>query len=114
MRVPRTLALCLLLAGCTHVSTRRVGVADNGAPIYRITCTRDMDACYDRASELCPGGFVPMQSGGGNSYAVGQNAWTGDPMLVRRYDGELILRCQNVRRRRKHVDLSSDEAAFQR
>lgn len=108
-------AACLLLIACTHVTTRRVGSADNGAPIYRITCTRDMDACYDRASELCLGGFVPMQSGGGNSYGVGQNAVTGDPMLMRRYDGELILRCQSPRQGRKHVDhLSSDEAAFQR
>lgn len=60
----KTIALCLLLAGCT---TTEVVNRPNGQHEIIIACgaASGWNICYSKANEVCPTGYETLQQSGG-------------------------------------------------
>lgn len=53
-RVLTAMTVLALLAGCVDVATT---VATDGQKTYTIDCDMESQRCFDRAADLCPGGY---------------------------------------------------------
>ena len=78
----RALLLLLALAGCTTVD--RVPGPD-GETHYSITCKRSITNCYEKAAELCRGGYTTADKTDESGYV--QNVGT-----ARRYT--MLIKCK--------------------
>lgn len=67
-------AACLSLMGCAATVTPIKG--SNGTPANLVKCRGDMpELCYNKAAELCPGGYITHSRGesGGGVVPIGRS-----------------------------------------
>ncbi len=67
----RTLIICLLVTVLTACATSTQMVGPSGTPAFAIKCGAGViDACYQKAGEVCPSGYTVLNSQG--SHYLGQ------------------------------------------
>jgi hypothetical protein len=79
MKAALPLTACVLMTACASTSDSFKG--PNGHPAYVVRCgSAVLDACYQKAGELCPNGYNPIDRDGGavimpigKSYVRGPN-----------------------------------------
>lgn len=83
-------AFPLLLAGCMAIDPHQF-VGPNGNTAYSMRCSgmgRTLEACYDKAGELCPNGYTIVDSSSGT---VGVPMNGGTMMALKR---NLAIECK--------------------
>jgi hypothetical protein len=72
MRPLGALLICGLLAGCAGIEPQVITGPD-GNPAYAMQCSgggRTVEACYQKAGELCPWGYVTEAGPAGGTLVV--------------------------------------------
>ncbi len=96
----RRLLICMLPVALTACATATQIVGPNGTPAYSIRCgAAAADSCYQKAGEVCPGGYNILNSQGsrylgqvGNAYvAGGYGSATSMPMIT---PNMLLVECK--------------------
>lgn len=84
----RPIVFAFLAVGCVHVSSTPAGTTADGHQRFHIECNRSASHCYDRAAEVCPGGFDPVSEGSGERYG------TINGQLVAVHETEMLVVCR--------------------
>lgn len=76
-----------LLIGC---ATSRTIMGPNGKPAQSINCPRSIENCYEKASEVCPGGYKVLNSNDESSFI--HNSYNGQITPYQRYN--MFVECK--------------------
>ena len=106
--------VALALVGCGASTTVQVmGRNAAGEAMVRITCTRTMDVCYQRAAVACRFGFTPVNEGGESGPAVAQTRCDGFgncySVASQRFTGSLIVACTKGTNEQRAAALAKEQ-----
>jgi len=88
------IVLGLCVAGCSHASARPVRGPDGQRGWFAISCKEDQANCYEKAGEVCPGGYVMADRGGQTGTLDMVDSTSGDTYSVATYRGYMLVKCK--------------------
>ena len=83
--------LCVFSSGCA--SAVPVNGPDGTQGWFAIECSRSQAVCYQKAGEICPGGYNTVESHGNTGMVMSVNNYGG--YAVTTYRGEMLIKCIN-------------------
>jgi hypothetical protein len=84
------LSILAILAGCAGAHAHQVTGPDGENNWFSITCRRSHGNCYEKASDVCPDGYIVADSSGHEGMYVNANAG----YAVSTYNGEMLIKCK--------------------
>lgn len=88
--------VALLIGGTVAcgASASRVTGPDGSFNWYAITCRRNRSNCYEKAGEVCPGGYKVAD--GDDREGIYAHADSSSTMVTTTYHGEMLIKCKGA------------------